>query len=234
MDTTMHMVTLANGNQVSWDEFSTWSIFKQNGSLFPAVKPGTVKGKYLVTREWDINQSKAFSLAIKKSYSKTRKITRNLGSTNGSAKAVVTPAGQFPSRRSAAEHYCVSSRKMYEWIKSDQFQDFYYLEKNDVSSSQLGNKAVATPAGTFESIGAAARHYSVTSKTIKVWILNKPESGFRYDKQSLTNNLIPGAKPLMTSAGKFPSLKTASDHFDVQEATIKKWILKNKLGFYFL
>ena len=85
MDTTMHMVTLANGNQVSWDEFSTWSIFKQNGSLFPAVKPGTVKGKYLVTREWDINHSKAFSLAIKKSYSKTRKITRNLGSTNGSA-----------------------------------------------------------------------------------------------------------------------------------------------------
>ena len=46
--------------------------------------------------------------------------------------------------------------------------------------------------------------------------------------------LEPGTKGLMTSAGKFSSLKAASDHFDVQEATIKKWIIKSKPGFYFL
>ena len=38
MDTTMHMVTLANGNQVSWDEFSNWTPKKQNNAMNPPAK----------------------------------------------------------------------------------------------------------------------------------------------------------------------------------------------------
>lgn len=234
MDTTMHMVTLANGKQVSWDEFSTWSIFKQTGSLNPAVKPGTKKGNREVYKKWDLERSLAFSLAIKDSYSKARNLTRNYGSTNGSSKAVVTPMGQFPSRVSAAKHYGVRTRKMYDWIQSENHPDFYYLDNSNVHPQKSGCKSVTTPDGNFLSIEAAARHYKVTPHTIKNWIKNKPESCFRYDTNSPNNNLNPCAKPLMTSAGKFPSLKMASDHFGVQEATIKKWIKKSRPAFYFL
>lgn len=230
MQTTTHMVTLANGKQVPWDEFSTWSVFKQNGSLFPACPPGKIKS----IKKWKLENSQAKSLAHKESFLKIRKITRNYGSTNGSAKAVMTPNGKFPSRITAAQHYGVSSRRMYEWIKSELTPNFYYLETVSTPKKNLGNKAVTTPTGAFDSIEAAARNYNVTPKTIRNWIHNKPDSGFHYDNDSLANNLIPGAKPLMTSAGRFPSLKAASDHFNVQEATIKKWILKNKAGFYFL
>lgn len=229
MDKTLHMVTLANGKQVSWEEFSTWSIFKQNGSLFPPRSPDVA----ISLKDWCLENSQLKSIAHKESFFKIRKITRNYGSKNGSSKAVMTPDGQFPSRKSAANHFRVSSRKMYDWIKSNLKPDFYYLE-NECAQKHIGNKPVTTPAGAFASIAAAARHYSVTPKTIKDWIHNKPESGFSFDNDSISKFLIPRAKPLMTSAGRFPSLKTASDHFDVQEATIKKWIIKGKPDFYFL
>ena len=33
MDATTHMVTLANGRQIDWNEFSNWSSKKQNNSI---------------------------------------------------------------------------------------------------------------------------------------------------------------------------------------------------------
>jgi hypothetical protein len=234
MDMPTHSVTLANGKKVPWDEFSTWSIFKQTGSLFPAVKNGTIKGKRKVSREWNLERSLSTSLALKTSFSKIRKITRNFGSTNGSSKAVVTPMGEFPSRVSAAKHYGVRSRKMYDWIQSENYPDFYYREHSNALPQTLGSKSVITPDGNFSSLEAAARHYKVTTRTIKNWIKNKPESCIRYATDSPNNNLNPSAKPLMTSAGQFSSLKMASDHFGVQEATIKKWITKSRPNFYFL
>ena len=34
----MEYVTLANGNKVDWDEFSTWSARKQNQNINPSNK----------------------------------------------------------------------------------------------------------------------------------------------------------------------------------------------------
>ena len=234
MNTETHMVTIANGRQVTWDEFSSWSIFKQTGSLFPAVKPGTLKGKREVTSEWNLERSQAKSLALKESFSKARKIARNVGSANGNAKVVMTPEGQFPSRISAAKHYGVSSYKMYDWIRSELKPDFHYLDNSNTLTKHLGNKSISTPDGPFPSIEAAARSYGVTARTIKNWIQNKPESGFRYDTDSPNNFLNPSAKPLMTSAGKFSSMRLAAKHFGVQKAIIHEWITKSRPNFYFL
>jgi len=226
MDTTTHTVTLRNGKQVLWDEFATWSSARQNSNL--NLKEAFNERKH---KPWNLSMSLLSSSLTKASF---RNATRNFGASNGSSKVVMTPKGKFPSRISAAKHYGVSSREMYDWIRSDLKPDFYYLESFNSPPRKLGSKSVSTPAGNFESLAAAARNYQVSAATINNWIKNRPDSGFRYDTYSPNNGAIPGAKPLMTSAGKFMSLKLASNHFGVQVATIRKWITKGQPDFYFL
>lgn len=38
MNTTSHMVSLANGKQVPWNEFSNWTSKKQNNAMNPPAK----------------------------------------------------------------------------------------------------------------------------------------------------------------------------------------------------
>ena len=196
MNTTTHTVTLRNGKQVLWDEFVTWSSRKQ-GTNLPSNNPIDQRK----SKPWSLSTSLLHSSFLKASYATNREVTRNIGAANGSAKTVATPAGLFPSRISAAKHYGVSSKKMYGWIKSDLMPDFYYLEKLDPAINNVGSKSVSTPAGNFDSLGAAARYYQVTPLAIKNWIKKQPDSGFRYHTHSPNNGVKPHAKPLMTSAG---------------------------------
>ena len=226
MNTTSHMVTLANGKQVPWDEFSTWSIFKQNGSIKPTF--GSTPQPWTKARS-----QKASKLHIE-SFKTGRKLTRNFGSSNPSSKAVMTPCGEFPSRKAAALHYWVSPKKMYEWIKSTEYVDFYYIENTNSNhvSKCTGMKSVKTPEGLFNSIQSAANFYEVTPLTIKKWIKNKASAGFAFCESCEANGKLAGSKEVMTPRGKFPSLISASKEYGVNPNTITRWIRTCKSGFF--
>jgi len=86
MDTTYHTVTLKNGKQVLWDEFATWSSDRQNSNLNLKELSGERKHK-----AWNLSESLLHSSNCKDSLLKKRKVTRNIGASNGSSKVVMTP-----------------------------------------------------------------------------------------------------------------------------------------------
>ncbi len=229
MEATNHTVTLANGKQVPWEEFSTWSIYKQNGSLNPTFgsKP----------QAWSKDRNLRMSKLQKESFKNGRTLTRNFGSQNPSSKPVMTPEGEFPSRRAAAAHFGVRSRVMYNWIRVKKPDDFFYVSEKILAPQHIhiGMRSVQTPDGTFESIQAAAIFYEVTPFTIKSWIKHKSDAGFSYFESGKRNGFLPGSKSVMTPSGIFPSLISAARHYDVQSSTIKRWVLDElRNDFYFL
>lgn len=217
MKTQTKMVTLANGTQVTWDDFVTWSIFKQNGSLFPT-------NKFKSHVPWDLKRSKIHSEIHSSTFQLGRTKTRNFGSNNASSRRVSTPDGVFPSRKAAAVFYGVSTKKLYQWITKDNPLEFYYL---DSPQRKKLHQAVSTPDGNFDSLQAAADFYKVTPKTIKDWIkrpANQESKQFQYiDSPRIM--VPPGSKPVMSlDDGYFPSLKAAAIFYGVKQAAIKLWI----------
>lgn len=172
-------VTLANGEQVSWEEFSCWTANKQRMGLNPHAKK----------MSWGISHSEKMRQIVKASYGNgTRKTNWNYGGKNGRARAVMTPAGEFSSLKESIEHYGVSVGKMRDWMRKTRSSEFYYLELlGDQEKQKLnpGKRAVITPSGIFESINATARHYGVGIRTIKTWIRTMRKDEFSYSNINL-------------------------------------------------
>ena len=168
------IISLADGRQVSWEEFSSWSAHKQRMGLNPHAK----------NMVWGVDHSNKMRQIVKESYEKgTRKINWNFGGKNGMAKAVMTPAGKFSSLKEARDHYGVSTKRLRDWMHKTRCTEFYFLETTTGDTGK-GSKAkvVITPDGKFDSINAAARRYSVGARTIKTWIRTTRKNEFSYSE----------------------------------------------------
>ena len=227
MNTTSHMVTLANGKQVPWDEFSTWSSHKQRNNL---KSPADYKDWSSLHYYISLANSQRKSIESGK-----KKITRNCGAASGMARAVITPRGDFPSVRAAALSYGVDINTIRNWIKNtkkDHFKFKFPLTEAQTRAISGIPKAISTPDGIFPSIKSAAAHYGVGLQVIKTWIRSKRFGNFSYAELSGTRTTS-SARPVITPDGRFVSLRSAADHYSVQAGTIYKWIKKGKLGFSF-
>jgi len=96
--------------------------------------------------------------------------------------AVMTPAGEFETLKSASAHYKVDASRLKDWI-ANQPNRFYY--KNPLSIEEIrklrpGKRAVITPEGLFQTINSAARHYGVSRRTINTWIRTMRKDEFKY------------------------------------------------------
>ena len=225
MNTTTNMITLANGKQVLWDDFSAWSPRRQRNALKP--RPD-YKNQSCI--EFSISRANSQRKSIEAG---TKSITRNCGCKNGQSRAVLTPDGEFPTIRATARHYGVGIGVIDKWIKhskKDQFKFKIPLTEAKVRGIAGIPKAVLTPKGLFRSIQSAADHYGVGRRVIHNWINTKRFGNFSYAERS-EQTTTSSAKPVTTPAGFFISQKMAANHYGVNPRTIGQWVKEGKLGF---
>ena len=166
-------VIVSNGTKVPFEEFEKWSQHKQWMHTDHPIRKVN----------WGLNHSGKMSSIVKAQYQTGLRNNRwNYGRHNGQSMAVKTPAGEFETLKSAAAHYKVDAATLKSWIKH-QPNAFSYL--NPLSPEQLrklrpGKRAVITPAGKFDTVNSAARHYGVSSRTINTWIRTMRKDEFKY------------------------------------------------------
>jgi len=169
----VNKVKLFNGTEVSWDEFARWSAHKQMMNLTPtseAIKYGP-------------SHCEKMRKIVKAQYENgARPKPGNFGASNGQAKAVITPAGEFSSFQEASDYYEISRIKLKQWMKERPNEFYWANTREDAAEVNLRKKGVAvnTPEGQFSSIKAAARHFNVGERTIKTWIRGMRADEFSY------------------------------------------------------
>ena len=180
METTSHTVTLANGKHVPWDEFCSWSAYKQrsispfknvgsnNGSSRPVMTPD---GKFDSVRDacrfYGVTRMFLTYRLTSPKYADFYYLEFCVNPShelNNGPKAVNTPLGRFNSIKSAADQYGVSEAVMKNWIKNTNNKSFSFNIENPGTPSS--SKRVRAPAGDFPSVAAAARFYSVSNCVI--------------------------------------------------------------------
>jgi hypothetical protein len=96
--------------------------------------------------------------------------------------AVMTPAGEFETLKGATAFYKIDLATLKKWIETIP-NEFYYknpLSVEEIRKLRPGKRAVITPAGKFETINSAARHFSVSPRTMKTWIRTMRKEEFKY------------------------------------------------------
>ena len=166
-------VTVANGTKVPFEEFEKWSQHKQFMHTDHPIRQVN----------WGLKHADKMSQIVKAQYQAGTRINNwNYGKHNGQSIAVMTPAGEFETLKGASAHYRVDTSKLKDWI-ANQPNRFYY--KNPLSTEKIrklrpGKRAVITPAGKFETINSAARHFNVSPRTMKTWIRTMRTEEFKY------------------------------------------------------
>lgn len=184
-----HKVKLANGTEISWEEFSTWSFKRQQSGLIPSLRLGVKQ-----------NNPETWHDAMK------CKIGRSWGSHTDAhkkhissifSKPVMTPNGEFNARkdlvlRVAMEmnwSYATAKTRVVEWFR-DYPDRYYYVEscaqsrpKSDELKeklSKLNSKPIQTPKGVFRNCKLAAQAYGVSSATLYYWVTKSKTDEFYY------------------------------------------------------
>ena len=121
-------------------------------------------------RNW-INQGKAgYEFLTPPKPRKPQRVKGGASNTrNGSARKIVTPAGEFPSIKAAAEFYSVSRSIMNNWIIKARCDDFKFDSgpKYKVNTYNFRRQKIRTPNGIFASVKEAAVSHNVTSEGIR-------------------------------------------------------------------
>jgi hypothetical protein len=166
-------VTIANGTKVPFEEFEKWSQHKQRMHTDHPIRHVN----------WGLNHADKMSQIVKAQYQAGTRINNwNYGKRNGQSRAVMTPAGEFETLKKATAFYKVDIATIKSWIQGKP-NDFYYinpLSEEEIRKLRPGKRAVITPAGKFDSIASAARHYGVGVRTIKTWIRTMRKDEFGY------------------------------------------------------
>jgi len=166
-------VMIANGTKVPFEEFEKWSQHKQKMHTDHPIRQ--VK--------WGLNHADKMSQIVKAQYQAGSRINNwNYGKCNGQSMAVMTPAGEFETLKGASAFYGIDLATLKGWIENKP-SEFYY--KNPLSAEEIrklrpGKRAVITPAGKFETINSAARHYKISPRTMKTWIRTMRAEEFKY------------------------------------------------------
>jgi len=118
----LEKIILANGKEISWEEFSLWSERKQETNLIPKSKETKAKMRKASADRWKNEEYKAKikEKLVGRVYSDDSKLKMsNLGGTG-----IMTPKGKFPSIRAASRAFNVSDTAVRNWLwksKTDQF-----------------------------------------------------------------------------------------------------------------
>jgi hypothetical protein len=121
------LVTLANGTQVPWSVFRTWSKQKQSGGVTKNRKARKVTEEHkAILRSHYLGTKRSPEIGAKISATK-------IGNQNR-CKPIMTPAGVFPSANAAIEwaiaNGVVNARKKIPIWLVTQPDQYYYLPKN--------------------------------------------------------------------------------------------------------
>jgi len=218
MNNINHMVKLLNGSEVTWEEFSKWSIKKQNYNLSHPKKGTRVseKGREKMRESW----KRLISERGEHAFSGSKQIF---------GRKVMTPKGQCETITEASFLYGVRGNTIKEWIKTGK-EGFLFLtppRKRKKASRQLGtigddnksSKAVITPVGRFPSIVAAAKYYKVDRSAINRWIKKLRSNEFKYETEQ--------AKPpkvILTPKGMFLSVREAAKEHRISPQSMRERI----------
>jgi hypothetical protein len=204
------VIKLANGTEVSWDEFSKWSTYKQNGSLSPTCiglihKKSTIK-KITETKRRNIDSGET---NIKK------------GGAHGRARCVVTPDGEFPTLKEAANYYNVKGEILRSWIKKNRTGFYYKKEihftvrpKGPISTNNDFCTSIITPAGVFPSIRQVLINFKISKIELDALLMHPNKTGFKINKskKDLIRQLDANIR---TPDGDFPTIKLAALHYGI-------------------
>ena len=226
MITENQIVTISNGKQVPWDEFSSWSSKKQNNALNPPAKGNRMT----------LEKCIEISIRQRASYSAGDLRPRRIGINNKSSKKVMTPNGEFESINAVASFYCVTRGEVCKWIKKSKSTEFYFSNPSDKSVKvSTTRKAVLTPQGRFPTMTAAALHYGVDYQTVKAWIdgTGRYAGQFKFTENFGTDIQCKNNKKVMTPQGEFESLKQAAKALGIEAGKISRWAKRRKDGEYY-
>ena len=126
-------IKLANGNEVSWEEFRTWSAYQQHISLVAVSNETRQKLRNSKLSKWQDGEyrTKMSKAHVGKLHLESTK--QILSKKNGTE--IVTPIGRFQSIRSAARAYNVSDTTMRKWLWVSKPIEFYIA--NDPKKTTL-------------------------------------------------------------------------------------------------
>lgn len=190
------MIKLTNGEEISWENFSKWTLRRQRAHLanpsirsvetplgiFPSVKSAAAAHQI---SEFAIRYKLKSEKFIQYRYlddffNQYNQINRSYesisGENNALARRVMTPLGPFGTLKSAAEALEISIKALNNRCKSLNFNDYYYLEskiehaprKNPGAAGKNSGKArkIMTPIGAFDTVTEAHKALGVDITTI--------------------------------------------------------------------
>lgn len=144
-------ITLPNGNSMSWDEFSALPQSEQD-ALMKAIQQKAINPEGLPTKQELLPRIRAaaergviseedlltFIKIVHDVFFPPDPIARTLpgkcvrknvgGAFVQQSKAVITPAGEFPSLASAGRFYGVEGSRIRNWIRSRNKPDFLFKD----------------------------------------------------------------------------------------------------------
>jgi len=133
-----------------------------------AVKAHGVRGNTL--RKWINGGKEGYEYLTPPVRKRPQRVKGGASNTeNVSARKIATPAGEFPSKKSAADYYSVSVSTIDYWISKSRCDDFKFAlpPKYKVCTKNLKRQKTRTPNGVFSSIKEAAVSHNITGEGIR-------------------------------------------------------------------
>jgi hypothetical protein len=192
------LVTLANGTQVPWSVFKTWSAVKQQKNLVPTRHSQEARAKISKassTRQTDAEVRAQISARSKETNARPEVKEKIRASSTGRPGRTWTPEQRQAYSIQQQLEREAGLRKTTKGVK--------YSEARRQQCSEVGLKRkthnvtqleIQTPAGTFWGIEAVAQHYQVTPMTIGRWLKTKPDSFYRTGNRRTHQIPNPNAK----------------------------------------
>lgn len=110
-------------------------------------------------------------------------------------RAIMTPDGEFPSMKAAAEHYGVSPSAVTRWKNT--YPDLYYSVGQHKEYANKGKpspnkgRPLVTPGGVFQTVLDAMAFYNMSRTGIKQRMKSKPEEYYYISKEEYEQRIKP-------------------------------------------
>ncbi len=157
-----HLKSLKNGLRIN------------NGCIL-IIRFGRSSGDLIIRKRWAVSWKPSMRLASDQNPDISAQKMARLGQW-------LPQKGEFPTLKAAANAHGVDTMRLKEWMRLNPLE-FYYakqLSEEELRRLRPGKRAVVTPAGKFETISSAARHYSASPRTMKTWIRSMRSEEFKY------------------------------------------------------
>jgi hypothetical protein len=160
-------VKLLNGTEVTWEEFSRWSVQKQKANLTRPVLPS----KKEMSRRIKEGRKKAGL------YDKDR--PKPIIEVQG---GFVCPYGHFPNRamaiKAATNLGLKNAQKKFSRLCKSEPENYYYINGPRKANGTNKGRAIQTPYGIFPNVRTCAASLGVTTDKIYIRVKGSPKKYF--------------------------------------------------------